>query len=57
MDMRDSLSAMKVSAELELDHISDKKWHICASNALTGEGLSEGIEWLAHQLEENWKKK
>jgi ADP-ribosylation factor-like protein 6 len=57
MDMRDSLSTIKVSAELELDHISDKKWHICASNALTGEGLSDGIEWLAHQLEENWKKK
>ena len=56
MDMRDSLSAMKVSGELELDHISNKKWHICASNALTGEGLSDGIEWLAQQLEAIWKK-
>ena len=29
-----------------------KPWHICASNALTGEGLTEGIEWLTDQLKD-----
>jgi ADP-ribosylation factor-like protein 6 len=57
MDMRDSLSAMKVSSELDLDVITDKKWHICASNALTGEGLVEGIDWLSQQLRNNWENK
>ena len=27
----------------------DKPWHICASNAVTGEGLQEGVEWLTGQ--------
>ena len=29
-----------------------KPWNICASNALTGEGLTEGIEWLTDQLKD-----
>ena len=29
-----------------LERLLDKPWHICASNATTGEGLQEGIEWL-----------
>ncbi len=31
---------------LGLERILDKPWHICASNAVTGEGLPEGVEWL-----------
>jgi len=50
MDMRDSLSSVKVSSLLELDKIRDKPWHICASNAITGEGLEEGVTWLTEQL-------
>lgn len=52
MDMRDALSAVKVAHLLNLDKISTKPWHICASNALTGEGLSEGVEWITGQLKE-----
>ena len=29
----------------------DKPWHICASNAVTGEGLPEGVEWLTGNRE------
>lgn len=50
MDRREAVSSVKVSALLELEQIHDKAWHICASNALTGEGLHEGIEWLADQV-------
>jgi ADP-ribosylation factor-like protein 6 len=27
--------------------LQDKPWNILASNALTGEGIEEGIDWLA----------
>lgn len=35
---------------LELDKITDKAWHIAPSNALSGEGLEEGIAWLGSQM-------
>jgi len=43
MEMRDALSSVKVSQTLGLERIMDKPWHICASNAVTGEGLHEGL--------------
>jgi ADP-ribosylation factor-like protein 6 len=53
MDTRDALSSVKVSQTLGLERIMDKPWHICASNAVTGEGLLEGVEWLTGQIKEN----
>ena len=35
----------------------DKPWHICASNAVTGEGLNEGIEWLTGQIKDQLETK
>lgn len=52
MDVRDALSSVKIAAGLGLERILDKPWHICASNALTGEGLQEGVEWLTQQVRE-----
>ncbi|KAI5625969.1 ADP-ribosylation factor-like protein 6, partial [Silurus asotus] len=46
MDLRDALSSVKVSQLLCLENIKDKPWHICASNAVQGEGLQEGVDWL-----------
>ncbi|RXM92227.1 ADP-ribosylation factor-like protein 6 [Acipenser ruthenus] len=46
MDLRDALSSVKVSQLLCLENIKDKPWHICASDALKGEGLQEGVDWL-----------
>ncbi|XP_068210694.1 ADP-ribosylation factor-like protein 6 [Palaemon carinicauda] len=53
MDVRDAVSSVKVSAALGLERITDKPWHITASNAVTGEGLHEGVEWLTNQIKEN----
>jgi len=53
MDLRDAMSSVKVSQTLGLERLLDKPWHICASNATTGEGLQEGIEWLTGQIKEN----
>jgi len=52
MDMRDAMSSVKVSQTLGLERLLDKPWHICASNAVTGEGLHEGVEWLTGQIKE-----
>ncbi|KAL4635704.1 ADP-ribosylation factor-like protein 6 [Arapaima gigas] len=50
MDLRDALSSVKVSQLLCLENIKDKPWHICASNAVKGEGLQEGVDWLQDQI-------
>lgn len=50
MDVQGSLSAIKCSQLLCLEEITNKPWHICASNAKTGDGIQEGIVWLADQL-------
>ena len=43
MDLRDAMSSVKVSQTLGLERLLDKPWHICASNANTGEGLQVGL--------------
>ena len=35
---------------LGLSEIKDRPWQIVASNALTGEGLSAGIDWVSEFL-------
>lgn len=50
MDLRDSVSSIKCSHLMALEELKDKPWHMCASNATTGEGLHEGIEWLTDQI-------
>lgn len=37
---------------LGLEKINDKPWHISSSNALTGEGLQDGVQWLVQQIRE-----
>ncbi|XP_047436730.1 ADP-ribosylation factor-like protein 6 [Mugil cephalus] len=50
MDVRDALSSVKVSQLLCLENIKDKPWHICATDALKGDGLQEGVDWLQDQI-------
>ncbi|ESO88897.1 hypothetical protein LOTGIDRAFT_204362 [Lottia gigantea] len=57
MDLRDSVSSVKCSSLMGLELIRDKAWHICASNAMTGEGLHEGVEWLTDQIKDLVDKK
>nr|KAG5702232.1 hypothetical protein BaRGS_030587 [Batillaria attramentaria] len=52
MDLRESVSSVKCSSLMGLEQIRDKPWHICASNAVTGEGLSEGVDWLSDQIKD-----
>lgn len=50
MDIPGALSPEESMEHLELDRIRDKPWHITSSNAVTGEGIEEGIEWLCESL-------
>ncbi|XP_040170422.1 ADP-ribosylation factor-like protein 6 isoform X2 [Anopheles arabiensis] len=52
MDCTDALSSVKIAAGLGLEKIKDKPWHISSSNALTGEGLQDGVQWMVHQIRE-----
>lgn len=50
MDIPDSLGPVDVAQALKLDEIKDKPWQIVPSNALTGEGLQKGTDWLAEAI-------
>jgi len=50
MDCKGALSPVQCSQKMGLDAVRNKPWHICASNALTGEGLNDGVDWLTDQI-------
>lgn len=50
MDLKDSLSPVQCSNKMGLHDLTNKPWHICASNGLTGEGLNDGVDWLTDQI-------
>merc|ERR1711998_23948 len=51
MDQPTAKQPVECVSLLELDQITDKPWHIAASNALTGEGIDAGIAWLGAQMQ------
>lgn len=57
MDDRSAQTAVEISKELGLTDIRDKPWHICASCALTGDGLKEGIEWMSGQIKDHLERR
>jgi ADP-ribosylation factor-like protein 6 len=50
MDMPGALTPEECMVELELDKIRDKPWHISSSNAVSGLGVPQGIEWLCENI-------
>ncbi|XP_018333603.1 ADP-ribosylation factor-like protein 6 [Agrilus planipennis] len=50
IDCPNALSSVKIAASLGLERIMDKPWHISCSNAITGHGLHEGVEWLTQEV-------
>lgn len=57
MDLKEALSSVKCSSLLGLEQIRDKPWHICASDAIKGEGLEEGVGWLTDQIKDLIERK
>jgi len=50
MDLPTAKGPVDCVQVLELDKITDKPWHIAATNALSGEGVEGGVQWLADQM-------
>lgn len=55
MDLKEALSSLKIVEHLALNQIGERPWHIQSTNALTGEGLGEAIQWLSDQLSQTKK--
>ena len=50
-DLPSALDASDVCSQLRLEALlRDRPWHIASSNALTGDGVDEGVTWLVGQL-------
>ncbi|EDS30850.1 ADP-ribosylation factor, arf [Culex quinquefasciatus] len=49
-DMKESMSAAEISKQLDLTSIKKHQWHIQSCCALTGEGLYQGLEWIAQRI-------
>jgi small GTP-binding protein len=45
-----AVSVLSVKNRLELDSITNRPYHIQGCSAISGEGLSEGLDWLHQQL-------
>ncbi|KAK4046529.1 Arf GTPase arl1 [Microbotryomycetes sp. NB124-2] len=50
-DQPDAMTAAEVSEGLGLDTLKDRQWSIHKSCAIKGEGLEEGLDWLATALQ------
>ncbi|XP_022718563.1 ADP-ribosylation factor 1-like 2 [Durio zibethinus] len=51
-DMKGAMTAMEVCNGLGLFDLKNRKWHIQGTCALRGDGLYEGLDWLAGTLKE-----
>ncbi|XP_064018482.1 ADP-ribosylation factor 1-like [Pogoniulus pusillus] len=49
-DLPDAMNTEEITDKLGL-HSLRHRWHIQATSAITGEGLYEGLDWLASQLQ------
>ena len=49
-------SASEVTQALDLHKMSDRQWFVQASCATSGEGIVEGLEWLAQKVKEKKKR-
>jgi ADP-ribosylation factor protein 1 len=52
-DMPNALSIKDIVGLLELNKLRHTQWFIQGTNALTGEGLYEGLDWLTKTLNKN----
>ncbi|KNZ61519.1 uncharacterized protein VP01_138g5 [Puccinia sorghi] len=48
-DVKGCMNPAQVSEGLALTELKDRQWQIVACSALTGKGLMEGMDWIAHR--------
>jgi len=49
-DLKGAMTASELSQFMGLDTMRDRDWHIRSCCALTGEGLEDGLEWIASRV-------
>ena len=49
-DIKGAMSPKEIGEILELNQITNRHWSILACSAVTGEGLIEGLKWLAEDI-------
>ena len=49
-DVKGAMTPAELSTALELHDIKGRAWHIQGCCALTGEGLTTGLDWVAQTL-------
>ena len=49
-DLRDAMSVEEMSTALALTEIRSHPWHIQPCCALSGQGLHDGMEWIAQRV-------
>ena len=49
-DIKGSVSPKEISDILEMGKIKNRKWLVQGSSAISGQGLKEGLDWLANIL-------
>lgn len=49
-DLKESMSVDKIAEKIGLTKIINRPWHIQTSNAKTGDGIYDGLEWLTTTL-------
>lgn len=50
MDLPNALTVPEISQRLGLAGLRDRRWQVQASNAARGDGLFEGMDWLAKNV-------
>jgi small GTP-binding protein len=50
MDLPNAISIAEVSERLGLTRLRNRQWQVQASNATRGDGLFEGMDWLAKNV-------
>lgn len=51
-DQPGAMTASDVSKALRLVDMKDRSWSIMACSAIRGDGLNEGLDWLADVIKE-----
>lgn len=46
-DLPDAVSVHEIAEALGMNQIRQKDWHLQASVAVSGDGLTEGLDWLS----------
>lgn len=49
-DLPDAMTASELSERLKLHSLRSRNWYIQSTCALKGQGIFEGLEWLAQQI-------